>query len=78
MCDVVVKGSRSLSHLLMSSCYCWSTFLSRGQLDGCYCPTGNLLNKYVRMFIDIDIIVDIKYPAVAVIQRFNLISAFTR
>jgi len=53
-------------------------FLSRGQLDGCYCPTGNLLNKYVRMFIDIDIIIDIKYAAVAVIQRFNLISAVTR
>ena len=30
------------------------------------------------MFIDIDIIIDIKYPAVAVIQRFNLISAVTR
>jgi len=24
MCDVVVKSSRSLSHLLMSSCYSWN------------------------------------------------------
>ena len=33
MYDVVVKSSRSLSHLLMSSCYSFLLFSSGGQLD---------------------------------------------
>jgi len=61
MCDVVVKSSRSLSHLLMSSCYRWNQFKLIQQWSArsvqetslIFCDVGRLVprRRKLRMFL---------------------------
>jgi len=52
MCDVVVKGSRSLSHLVMSSCYicmCCFYYQIRPRYSHPWCPASTCRIRYISL-----------------------------
>ena len=85
MCDVVVKSSRSLSHLLMSSCISLGTVLEEDFRTVCYkfftSPAGTVAkycDEYVCLYVCLSVREDISRTTRAILTKFFVHVAYVR